>query len=337
MRKHRGLLVLIVSLLVVAVIVTVVLVGLGSHSEAATSGTITSLTGEVLVQKQSATNWIQAVSGMKLSGSDRLKTGGNGTALITFFEGSTMEVQADSEIVVSELAVTKDTGSTTIRLKQLLGNTVNRVQKLADPASKYEVETAAGSAVVRGTVFNSYVRGDGYTIIGCEEGSVWFTAGGVTVLVSEGTQSSAMPGGTPSQAASFHLENVKICSDVRGDKDYTVRAEASFNPGERVWVYFEAFGLGWNSSGGKYEVWFRATDVKVYSPDSGLYVSGTNPIDFHQTQLEEVPDYLWGALYVDLQPNMSAGQYKADLVLEDVFSGKTDSVTVYFSVSSAQP
>jgi hypothetical protein len=273
---------------------------------------------------------------MKLSGSDRLKTGGNGTALITFFEGSTIEIQADSEIVISELAVTKATGSTTIRLKQLVGNTVNRVQKLADPASKYEVETTAGSAVVRGTVFKSYVRDDGYTIIGCEEGSVWFTAAGVTELVSQGTQSSAMPGGTPSHAASFHVENVKICSDVRGDRDYTVQPDATFNPGGRVWVYFEAFGLAWNSSGGKYEVWYRATDVKVYSPNGGLYISGTGPVDFHQILLEEVPDYLWGALYIDVQPGVAAGQYQADLALEDVFSGKTDSVTVYFSVSSAQ-
>ena len=85
------------------------------------------------------------------------------------------------------MAVAPHTGSTSIHLKQLVGHTVNRVQKLVDSASEYEVETPAGSAVVRGTAFKSYVRDDGYTVIYCDEGSVWFSAGGVTVVLAQGS------------------------------------------------------------------------------------------------------------------------------------------------------
>ena len=143
-----------------------------------------------------------------------------------------------------------------------------------------------------------------------------------------------MPGGTPSTPSAFQIGNVNICSDVRGDRDYTIRPDAAFNPGERAWIYFEAFSLEWNPSNSTYEVWYRVTDVKVYGPDGGLYMSGTSPVDFHRTQLDTVPNYLWGALYVDLLPGAPSGYYRAELAFQDVLSGDTDSITVYFSVSS---
>ena len=335
MHKYRRSIAITGSLLGVALIAALLVVMLGNRGSATTpNGIISSPIGEVLVQKQGATNWVQAVSGMKLYEGDRLKTGGNSTTEIVFFEGSVVEVSADSEILLDDMAVAPHTGSTSIHLKQLVGHTVNRVQKLIDSASEYEVETPAGSAVVRGTIFKSYVRDDGYTAIYCDEGTVWFTAGGVTVALGAGQQSSAMPSGTPSTPSAFHIENVTICSDVRGDRDYTIRPYAAFDPGERAWIYFEALSLEWNPSSGPYEVWYRVTDVKVYGPDGGLYMSGTSPVDFHRTQLDTVPGYLWGALYVELLPGAPSGYYGAELAFQDVISGETDSITAYFSVSN---
>ena len=171
-----------------------------SHSYPGTSAppsTISSSSGEVLVQKQGSTTWVQAVAGMKLEAGDYLKTGGNGTALLLFFEGSTMEVQPDTEILINELSLS-GTGSTTIGLKQLVGSTVNRVQKLVDSESKYEVDTPAASAAVRGTIFRLLVEIDGNTTLNSDEGDVWFTANNVTVLVGTGMQSFACVGCTPS-------------------------------------------------------------------------------------------------------------------------------------------
>jgi hypothetical protein len=335
MRKYRKPLVVTGSLLGVALIAALLIIMLGNHGATPKPfATISSPTGEVLVQKQGSTAWTQGVSGMKLNEGDHLKTGSNSTTEIVFFEGSVVEVSADSEILLSEMTIAPNTGSTSIHLNQLVGNTVNRVQKLVDSASEYEVETPAGSAVVRGTAFNSYVGPNGFTVIHCDEGAVWFTAGGVTVTVNAGEWSSAMPGGTPSTPSAFQIGSVNICSDVRGDRDYTIRPDAVFAPGERVWIYFEASDLSWNASNGTYEVWYRVTDVKVYGPDAKLYMSGTNPVEFHRTQLDTVPNYLWGALYVDLLPGAPAGYYRAELAFQDVLSGETDSITVYFSVSS---
>lgn len=336
MHKYRRAFGWIALILTLALLIPLAGCGGGAAIASTPTGTISSPIGEVLVQKQGSDIWMTAVSGMKVNAGDRLKTGGNGTVDIIFFEGSTMEVGVNSEILVSELTIASQTGSTSIRLRQIVGHTVNRVQKLVDTASNYEIETPAGSAVVRGTSFKAYVGDTGYTVIACEQGSVWFTAGGVTVEVGEGKQAWAMPGGVPTIGTSFHTENVRICSDVRGDRDYTVRAEATFDPGDKVWIYFEAFSLTWKYSGGTYEVWYRVTDVKVYDPDGELYISGTSPVDFHQTQLEKVPNYLWGAVYVDLLPGVTAGQYKAELAFEDMLSNQTDSITVYFNVRGNQ-
>ena len=95
MRKYRKPLVITGSLLGVALIAALLIVMLGNRGATPKPfATISSPTGEVLVQKQGSTAWIQGVSGMKLYEGDRLKTGGNSTTEIVFFEGSVAEVTA---------------------------------------------------------------------------------------------------------------------------------------------------------------------------------------------------------------------------------------------------
>jgi hypothetical protein len=64
------------------------------------------------------------------------------------------------------------------------------------------VDTPAAAAVVRGTVFDLSVQQNGDTTVKAEQDSVLFTASGVTVTVSQGFQSSASVGGTPSTPTS---------------------------------------------------------------------------------------------------------------------------------------
>ena len=294
--------------------------------------TISSPSGEVLVQKSfnGPDDFITATAGMKLEPGDRVKTGKGSSTLIIFFDGSVMEMGPNSDITVEELDVAQGTGATTIRLKQIFGNTVNRVQQLVDSSSKYEVETPAGVAVVRGTTFNLLVEQSGYTVLNTYEGLVWFTAGGVTVLVGPGMQTSASPGGTPS--ASFQIDNIEVCSDVRGKRDYTVQPGAAFVPGDKVWIYFEVFGFSARTTGDTYEVWFRAAEAKVYNPSGNLYLSGENLKDYHQTELEALPEYSWGTFSFELLSSAPLGQYRLEAEIKDIISGETDSFTTSFSV-----
>ena len=166
------------------------------------TGSLSALTGNVTVMRQGTSAWIAATSGMKLGTGDSLKTGGNSSVLITFFDGSVMEVRSDSEISVEELSKASG-GATTVRINQVIGNTVNRVKNLVDSSSAYEVETPAGSAVVRGTIEDIQVDPSGRTCTGVvDEGdtakhSAAFTGSGVTVAIAEGMTSCCEAGGIP--------------------------------------------------------------------------------------------------------------------------------------------
>ena len=169
------------------------------------TGTLSDLEGGVQVQRQGTKTWIAATSGMEIWGGDSLQTGDDGYALITFFDGSVMEVEADTKISVEELSKASG-GSTNVHINQVIGNTLNHVENLIDSSSNYEVETLAGSAVVRGTIFRMGVeREDGITHTCAstlneedeENHYIDFINGGKTVEVPEGKTSCCWEGGVP--------------------------------------------------------------------------------------------------------------------------------------------
>ena len=206
-------------ILVIAVIIPAIGCGKGGGGAAPTpmptatvpaaptgeTGTLSDLAGDVQVQRQGTKTWIAATSGMEIWGGDSLKTGDDGYVLITFFDGSVMEVEADTEISVEELSEASG-GSTTVRINQVIGNTLNRVENLIDSSSTYEVETLAGSAVVRGTIFRNEVeREDGitHTCVSTlneedeERHFIDFSNNGKTIEVPEGKTSCCWEGGVP--------------------------------------------------------------------------------------------------------------------------------------------
>lgn len=193
---HKSRVVLGCMALVLTLALLIPLVGCGGGGEAIPCK-ISSVTGTVQVLRNGSAEPIAATNGMELKVGDTITTGSNGSANLTFFDGSVMEIKASSEILVNELS-TASTGSTTVSLMEQVGSTINRIGKLVDSSSKYEVGTPAAVAVVRGTAFDMLVQQNGTTTLKTEEGSVSFTASGVTVTVNKGFQSSAAMGGTPS-------------------------------------------------------------------------------------------------------------------------------------------
>jgi hypothetical protein len=170
------------------------------------TGTLSNLEGDIQVLRSGASNWIAATSGMRVGTGDGLKTGEDGYVLITFFDGSVMEVEAGSEISVEELSKTSG-GSTTVHINQIIGNTINRVENLVDSSSNYEVETPAGSAVVRGTIYNVNVEQLGYVAHTCiatanqfdeKQHSVVFNNNGKMVNIPESMTACCWEGGVPS-------------------------------------------------------------------------------------------------------------------------------------------
>jgi hypothetical protein len=184
----------LLSILVVSVLMASTLVSCGSTESTLTILSITE--GSVSVMKAGTGSWIEAQVGMSLEVGESIKTGDDSSAEITFFDGSTMELQAGTEIEIASLGIST-TGSTTITLEQTIGNTISRVTKILDPASRYEVETPTGVVAVRGSAMQVYVIEDGTTWAINLEGNIRAVAQGVEVQIPEGQQCIVRPGQPP--------------------------------------------------------------------------------------------------------------------------------------------
>jgi uncharacterized repeat protein (TIGR01451 family) len=153
--------------------------------------------GEVMVKKAGTDTWQPATVAMTLQPGDTIKTGDYSGAEITFFEGSTVEMEASTEITVAELSIGDD-GSTTIHLIQLLGRTISRVRRLAGAGSSFEITTPAAVAAVRGSTMYVTVAANGRTIVGNEHGDIRIIVDGVEYIIHEGMQRTIAPGQPPS-------------------------------------------------------------------------------------------------------------------------------------------
>lgn len=165
--------------------------------------TLSILSGEVMVMKAAGGEWKKAENGMKLAAADSVKTGPDSYALITFFEGSTMTLEPDTEVTISELWKSEQTDATGVRLRQKMGQTWNRIQKLTDSASAYEIETPAGVGSVRGTTIGLAVEPEGQTTMSVFQGEGNFHAEGIDIELPAGMQSTAAPGEPPSPASTI--------------------------------------------------------------------------------------------------------------------------------------
>ncbi len=152
--------------------------------------------GKVLISRGGA-DWVDGQEGMTLKAGDKVKTEAGGSVTITFFDGSTIELKGDTAISLDTLTAKSGSSPKVIKLTQSIGDTTSRVVKLVDPASRYDIETAAGLAAVRGTTMVVQVAADGATRVYNVEGTASLTAKGQEVAIPTGSGSTAKVGEPP--------------------------------------------------------------------------------------------------------------------------------------------
>jgi len=213
----------LLSILPLSVLVAATLVGCQSSPSTLTILSITQ--GDVFVMKAGTSDWMEGAVEMSLGVGDKLRTGDDSGAEITFFDGSTMELKAGTQVEITSLDFSADTDVTTITLMQTIGTTISRMTKLLDPASRYEVETPSGVVAVRGSGVEIHVGEDG-TAWGCNlEGEIWAAAEGVELEIPEGRCCIIRPGSPPELA--WRLD---ISSTIGGEV---------VTPGEGAFAYEE--------------------------------------------------------------------------------------------------
>ncbi len=190
--RHGAMCKTLVSIVACSILLAAALAGCESAPSTLTILSITE--GDVFVMKAGTDDWMEGAVEMSLEVGDTLKTGDDSGAEITFFDGSTMELEAGTQVEITSLDFSPDTDVTTITLMQTIGTTVSRVTKFLDPASRYEVETPTGVVAVRGSGVEIHVSEDG-TTWGCNlEGDISFAVEGVELEVPEGRCWISRPG-----------------------------------------------------------------------------------------------------------------------------------------------
>jgi len=142
---------------------------LGGGRALGSSTTITVIGGDVSVRHGTSGAFVTAVDGEVLNAGDAVRTGTDARAVLTYFEGSTVTIEPNTELSIEEAGASN--GSTRVSMKQDFGRTWHVVTHLVTTNSKYEVRTPASTASVRGTAFA--VDSDGTnTTITTTEGTV---------------------------------------------------------------------------------------------------------------------------------------------------------------------
>jgi len=144
--------------------------------------TLSVLNSNVEVQNPGADIWQKGVDGMVLEAGARVRTATDAHAMLTFFEGSTIRLEPNTDIEVQQIEHI-EVQSTTIILKQWVGRTWSRVVKMTGPGSHYEIRTPSAYALVRGTLFMTEVDEGGATTVQTVEGLV--AVGAQTAVLNE--------------------------------------------------------------------------------------------------------------------------------------------------------
>src|SRR4029078_8370115 len=140
--------ILLVGLLAAGVLIPAALI-LTQQRAAAANMTLTILSGTADVARGSG-GFARAADGQVLNAADRVRTADSGHAVVTFLDGSTIEIEPTTTITIVQ-AIAAPSGAITIQLEQAIGRTWASVQKLLRADSKFELKTPATSATVRGT------------------------------------------------------------------------------------------------------------------------------------------------------------------------------------------
>src|SRR5438105_8741833 len=173
LRSRPALIALTVALVLVS---TGILAAVRSTPAQAHSSTVTVLDGQVLV-RHSTGEFAPITDGDIVSAGDSVRTAADSHGVLTFFDGTTVELEPETELTITTLQASTS-GDKIVEMTQAVGRTWHVVTHLASPSSKYEITTGASTATVRGTAFEVAVLADGATNTITTDGDVSTSAQG---------------------------------------------------------------------------------------------------------------------------------------------------------------
>ena len=133
---------------------------------------------------------------MEVLSGDKILTGSDGYVSIEFSSGSVVNMQPDTEALLSRLNCLPGDDSCIIEIKTIKGKVTSNVERRDDQPVDFRINTPYASAAVRGTVFD--IHAGNALRIGVTEGSVEVTASDQLVDLESGFGSVVEKGQPPS-------------------------------------------------------------------------------------------------------------------------------------------
>ena len=143
-------------------------------------------------------NWTSITQMGELTIGQHIRTGPFSKAVIAYFDGSQAILGPNSELALVELnAQLPEVGFRTVIMNQVAGESEHHVAFRNDGGSRYEVQTASGYGLARGTIFGVLVTPQLLTRFTVAEGKVDVTHSNQTVSVLPGQLTKVIAGRAP--------------------------------------------------------------------------------------------------------------------------------------------
>ncbi|MBC8098851.1 MAG: FecR domain-containing protein, partial [Armatimonadetes bacterium] len=142
------------------------------HAQSGTlAATLEVLSEGVEVKRVDTANWLPVKVEAIVGVGDVIRTTATGRARITFFvDGTDTELLPDTEYSIIEFSGDDDTF--TLSVEVLVGETTQRLGRILDATSRYDIKTPYMTLTARGTVFAVRVVEDEYAQMLVSEGMV---------------------------------------------------------------------------------------------------------------------------------------------------------------------
>ncbi len=114
---------------------------------------ITHINGRVSMSSGDSGDILPVKKGMLLWEKDTIRTGPDSSVNLEFSDGSIIQLQSNSSLLLEVLRSYGDTGITDTRIKLLRGRTRNRVIPRSGSGHRFEITTPSATAAVRGTEY----------------------------------------------------------------------------------------------------------------------------------------------------------------------------------------
>jgi hypothetical protein len=269
------------------------------------AATLEVLSAGVEMQRVNTVNWIplrvEAVVGV----GDTLRTDATGRARITFFaDGTDTELLPNTEYRIN--AFSGDESAFRISAEVILGQTAQRLSRLLDANSSYDITTPAMSLVARGTQFAIRVEDGGRSAMLVQEGDVNADAAAVEssasvppgfgVRTAVGEAVSDVVAARTFAELDAALDGCSVTLTTTDDVSLNVRDGASVDQPRIGFVEARAVTttFGTTESGGWYRIrfgdgfgWVLSSSAEVVEDCAGLRVF---PDNFSETPAEPSSD-----------------------------------------------